>query len=221
MSFLNLMRNRLKPKAVNDALTNVVQNSPPDFSSSDAGKILSVDNDGELEWRDETGSLPSVETTDEGKVLTVNSSGEWDAEDIPSQLPSVQSTDEGKVLSVNSSGEWVAANPTSSSYNISSVESKTNKQYNGKDVYVKEYTANNFSGSGDITILDSIPSEIGELLSCILYSYDGNVTFALPVVAWLHDGKVKGYSVISTTALSVKAVIEYTKPVVTSKKKTK
>lgn len=79
MSFLNLMRNRLKPKEVNEALTEAVENL-----------------------------LPSVETTDEGKVLTVDSSGKWDAEDIPSQLPAVETTDEGKVLTVNSSGEWDA-----------------------------------------------------------------------------------------------------------------
>lgn len=78
MSFLNLMRNRLKPKAVNDALTNVVQNSPPDFSSAEAGKILAVDSDGELEWKTEQVYTPPAYSTTE-----VNTGQKWlDGNDI-------------------------------------------------------------------------------------------------------------------------------------------
>lgn len=72
MSFLNLMRNRLKPKEVNDALLN---NTVPSHSVSDAGKYLGVDSSGGLEF---SNPLPAVTgAADEGKVLTVNSSGEW------------------------------------------------------------------------------------------------------------------------------------------------
>ena len=51
----------------------------PDHPSTDVGKILSVDSDGDLEWRDETKELPNVSDTDEGKILTVNDEGEWEA----------------------------------------------------------------------------------------------------------------------------------------------
>ena len=51
----------------------------PSHTSSDAGKVLSVDSAGDLEWRNETKELPDVSSTDEGKILTVNDVGEWEA----------------------------------------------------------------------------------------------------------------------------------------------
>lgn len=91
--FLDLMRKHLKPKEVNDALTKVVEKSPPDFDASDSGKILGVDNEGGLVWKTETGSLPEVESTDAGKVLTVDNDGEWVAEEIPTQVKTVNGTE--------------------------------------------------------------------------------------------------------------------------------
>lgn len=63
--FLDLMRKHLKPKEVNDALTKVVEKSPPDFDNDDIGKILSVGSDGNLEWIENGGSsvTPSYHST--------------------------------------------------------------------------------------------------------------------------------------------------------------
>lgn len=53
--------------------------------------------------------LPAVTSSDAGKILTVNAEGKWVAATPASQLPAVAAADEGKVLTVNSSGEWAAA----------------------------------------------------------------------------------------------------------------
>ena len=55
------------------------------------------------------GGIPAPTIDDAGKVLTVDNEGKWTLAAIPSQLPSVESTDEGKVLMVDSSGEWGAS----------------------------------------------------------------------------------------------------------------
>ena len=53
--------------------------------------------------------LPAVTSSDVGKVLTVNAEGKWVAAAIPSQLPAVTSGDSGKVLTVSAQGAWGAA----------------------------------------------------------------------------------------------------------------
>ena len=229
MAFLNLMRNRLKPREVNDVLMN---DTVPPRSSSDVGKVLSVDNDGELEWRDESGVLPSVETTDEGKVLTVNSSGEWDAEDIPSQLPSVQSTDEGKVLTVNSSGEWVAQTISAGGVDYSTSEQDTGvKWIDGRPIYQKTYTGTTASNQ---TVIDS--DFANEIINSELYVDDtahtaGQTEGAFPGnTNWgsaVHLSATQGLCIMIGNACvggSYRMTIRYVKPApeptVTKKRKT-
>ena len=54
---------------------------------------------------------PTITSSDEGKVLTVDSNGKWAAEALPTELPAVTAADEGKVLMVDSTGKWVAGTP--------------------------------------------------------------------------------------------------------------
>lgn len=83
----------------------------PSIDSGDAGKVLTVANDGSWEVANVPTELPSVSGTDENKVLTVDSSGYWVAQAIPSQLPTVTSDDKDKYLHTNASTgslEWSA-----------------------------------------------------------------------------------------------------------------
>ena len=56
--------------------------------------------------------LPLVTTTDAGKVLGVNESGEWAAVSLVDELPLVTVSDVGKVLTVNAEGKWAAVAPS-------------------------------------------------------------------------------------------------------------
>lgn len=83
----------------------------PDPTVSDAGKILQVNNAGNLAYVDPPEELPTL-TGNAGKVLKVaaGASGvEW--ADETSDLPAVTIDDAGDVLTVNASGEWEAAAP--------------------------------------------------------------------------------------------------------------
>ena len=53
--------------------------------------------------------LPAVTSSDAGKILTVNAEGKWVAATPASQLPAVTSSDSGKVLTVSAQGAWGAA----------------------------------------------------------------------------------------------------------------
>ena len=53
--------------------------------------------------------LPAVTSSDAGKILTVNAEGKWVAAAPASQLPAVTSSDSGKVLTVSAQGAWGAA----------------------------------------------------------------------------------------------------------------
>lgn len=56
--------------------------------------------------------LPSVSAQDAGKVLTVGDNGSWEADAIPKELPAVETTDKDKYLHTNASTgalEWVAS----------------------------------------------------------------------------------------------------------------
>lgn len=53
--------------------------------------------------------LPPVTSEDAGKVLSVTEQGEWAPETAPTELPVVSATDNGKVLKVNN-GAWAKSN---------------------------------------------------------------------------------------------------------------
>lgn len=50
--------------------------------------------------------IPSVTSADAGKVLSVDDNGDWGAATAPDPLPEVTSADAGKVLAVDDQGAW-------------------------------------------------------------------------------------------------------------------
>ena len=55
-------------------------------------------------------AIPTPTAADAGKVLSVDNNGAWELDNIPSELPTVTSADAGKVLTVNNQGAWGAEN---------------------------------------------------------------------------------------------------------------
>lgn len=68
--------------------------------------------------------IPSVTSADAGKVLSVDNNGDWGAATAPDPLPEVTSADAGKVLTVSNAGAWeaAAASGGGDSYVIKKVE---------------------------------------------------------------------------------------------------
>ena len=85
----------------------------PTISQQDAGKVMTVENDGSWGVENVPSDLPAVSAADKDKYLHTNAStGDVEWSPAPTELPSVSGTDEGKVLTVNNSGVWVAGNPS-------------------------------------------------------------------------------------------------------------
>lgn len=85
----------------------------PTISQQDAGKVMTVENDGSWGVENVPSDLPAVSASDKDKYLHTNAStGDVEWSPAPTELPSVSGTDEGKVLTVNNSGVWVAENPS-------------------------------------------------------------------------------------------------------------
>lgn len=88
------------------SVSGTLNTVPDNFSSAGKTLISSTEgNVHKWVVGDFPTELPSVTSSDEGKVLTVNSSGEWDAESPSGGLPEVTSSDNDKILSVVN-GVW-------------------------------------------------------------------------------------------------------------------
>lgn len=67
-------------------------------TSADAGKVLTVGEDGSAVWSDPVSELPSSTSADEGKVLTVGDDGSAEWSEPATELPPYTSSDVDKVL---------------------------------------------------------------------------------------------------------------------------
>ena len=158
----------------------------PSFSITEAGKVLTVANDGEsTTWTEipqPQNELPDIETGDAGKVLTVNQAEdgvEW--AEVPKELPSVTNVDDGKLLGV-SSGAWAKVDAPKELPTVSSGDS-------GKALMV------NSNGNW---VADNIPNELpsvtstdnGKVLQVSNGAWSKETILVLPSVTVADEGDV-------------------------------
>ena len=93
---------------------NLAWSAPlPAHTTADIGKILSVDNNNNINWAEAPDPLPEITAGDEGKVLTVNSSGTYELDNVPNELPTATTADSGKVLAIDANGNWAISDISS------------------------------------------------------------------------------------------------------------
>lgn len=66
--------------------------------------------DGIVALHNTTITLPQITSTDAGKTLSVNENGEWEVKKFETGLPTITATDEGKILTIKNSN-WILEKP--------------------------------------------------------------------------------------------------------------
>ena len=174
MSFLNLMRNRLKPKEVNDALTDVQGRVLPVTTSASTGQILGLTGEDKTPaWVDESSELPDTTGATTGQILGLTGENKTPAwVDESSELPDTTSATTGQVLGLtgeNKTPAWVNATGLP---NYSTSEQNTGiKWIDGRDVYSKTFSGNN---SHDKVLDSSFPNNY-EIIHADAYVYNSSI----------------------------------------------
>lgn len=125
----------------------------PTISQQDAGKVMTVENDGSWGVENVPQELPAVETTDKDKYLHTNASTgavEWSA--VEDELPTVTSSDKDKYLHTNDSTgalEWADAPDELPA--VTDVDEGKVLTVNNSGVWVAE----NPSGGGSLNVTDT------------------------------------------------------------------